>query len=65
MIQIDERFNMVNLEYLENSEELALMGSGFLKNLIEGAIKEIKMHRKFNKDYNDYLKVVNGHRVQI
>lgn len=60
MLQVDERFNLVNLEALKESVS---PGSDEVSTiLINLAIKEIEMHRKFNKDYGDYLRFTNEAR---
>ncbi len=59
MMQIDKRFNLVNLEYLEKELDKAALDP-LLQHLVESCIEEVHMHRKFNKDYSDYLKFING-----
>jgi len=64
MFQVDERFHLVNLDYLQKEIEESndMEGSSMLKVLITTAIQEIQMHRKFNKDYSDYLRFINEAR---
>lgn len=63
MLQVDERFMLVDLDYLKKEvERTDSMQSDLLKVLIDNAISEIEMHRKFNKfnkDYSDYLRFIN------
>jgi hypothetical protein len=61
----DERFTKVNLEHLKQEKrEWETSGpvviSSDFGSLVGHAIQEIEMHRKFQKNYQDYVKFVVG-----